>query len=125
MVETVVLYGLLPLSSGGKEGKMNKWGKKTAQEFAQDKDRRDTIGALIRSAMDSAKDRGHSMEFPQIVKVVGRTCFDSTCSICGAELRVDPTPPPNGIDISGTAVALNCPIDPRWNRASFLGERTV
>ena len=104
---------------------MNKWGKKSLLELQQEQERRDAIGVLLRSAMDSAKDRGHSMEFPKIVEVAGRTCFDSTCSICGAELRVDPTPPPNGIDISGTAVALNCPIDPRWNRASFLCERTV
>lgn len=32
------------------------------------------------------------------------------CQTCGAYVQVDSNPPPNGIDIGGNAVALNCPV---------------
>ena len=32
-----------------------------------------------------------------------------TCEWCGAHLAVDSKPQPNGIDISGDSVAINCP----------------
>jgi hypothetical protein len=32
----------------------------------------------------------------------------AVCTVCGASLAVDASPPPNSIDIGGTAVALNC-----------------
>lgn len=47
-----------------------------------------------------------------------RMMASSTCTICGKGVYVDTKPDPNGIDIGGEAVALNCePPDP-WETAT-------
>jgi len=38
---------------------------------------------------------------------------EATCTRCGMGAFIDPSPPANGIDIHGSAVALNCPIGER------------
>ena len=64
------------------------------------------IERLKHEAKEGASWRGHDMS--RFNKNLAR------CKICKAEAYVDAKPPPNGINISGTAVALNCPVDPRW-----------
>lgn len=59
---------------------------------------------------DAAKWRGHDMSAWIIVRLQDGTREHHTaCRICGAYARCAPWPAPNGIDIYGTAVALNCP----------------
>ena len=65
------------------------------------------VMALEREALEAAQWRGHSMSGWRIRDFWG-TAF-SVCLVCGAEVQVDPNPAPNGIDISGDAVAVNCP----------------
>lgn len=36
-------------------------------------------------------------------------CFTARCKDCGKHVYVELTPAPNSIDISGEAIALNCP----------------
>lgn len=38
----------------------------------------------------------------------------SECKTCKAWVQVDEKPAPNGIDIGGPAVAMHCPVDPKW-----------
>lgn len=72
-----------------------------------------TLGELVKrevlrkDAMKSCEFRGHKMgEW----KIVGwhKRVEQCECTECGMYVQIDPTPPPNGIDIGGTAVALNC-----------------
>jgi len=62
---------------------------------------------LQAEALESCNSRGHKM-----------SNFDkynmSKCTICKAGVQTDDKPPSNGIDIGGPAVALNCPVDPKW-----------
>ena len=61
---------------------------------------------LLDSAEDTASWRGHKL------KRWGRisdTLYRAACSVCGMEVDVNTNPPPNGIDISGEAIALDCP----------------
>lgn len=47
----------------------------------------------------------------RFVKAFGPTSnsrYESVCKGCGSYVQVDTDPAPNGIDIGGTAVALNC-----------------
>jgi len=70
---------------------------------------------LKREAIDGAKWRGHDMtRFKTTEKYLETSpkkivCL-STCRVCGGYVQVDTRPAPNGIDIGGDAVALNCPI---------------
>lgn len=67
------------------------------------------LGDLIESAQESIDVRGHA---PAGWKVEchygGRATADYQCPSCGRGARVDTRPPPNGIDVSGEAVALGC-----------------
>jgi hypothetical protein len=63
---------------------------------------------LEREALEAAKWRGHSMGPWRIRDFCWGTAF-SVCRVCGAEVQVDPNPAPNGSDISGDAVSVNCP----------------
>lgn len=59
---------------------------------------------LIAEARETALWRGHDL---------GRFehregCATATCRRCGALVTVNPAPPPNGIDVMGRAVAVNC-----------------
>lgn len=51
-------------------------------------------------ALSAAKWRGHDMG-PFLGSV-------AKCTECGRQVHVDLNPPPNGIDISGEAVAVDC-----------------
>lgn len=63
---------------------------------------------LKSEARESSTWRGHTMKrFEQLTP----TTHESTCKVCGAYVQVDTKPLPNGIDISGNAVALGCPIN--------------
>lgn len=61
---------------------------------------------LEQSALDSAQFRGHKMSTFQ--RIIETTRSESVCSDCEAYVQVDTRPAPNGIDIGGTAIALNC-----------------
>lgn len=67
---------------------------------------------LQKEALESCKFRGHEMKrFMKFTK----TFSVSLCRKCGKEAFVNAKPPPNGIDISGEAVALGCEvIKPLW-----------
>ena len=72
---------------------------------------------LRRSALESAEWRGHKMWRFEHYRMTwqGKLLKDrhagtARCKVCGAYASFDTYPPPNGIDISGDAVALNCPI---------------
>ncbi len=57
-------------------------------------------------ALEAALIRGHHHLKPILA---GRTQARWECGVCGMEVEADWNPPANGIDISGPAVALNCP----------------
>jgi hypothetical protein len=61
--------------------------------------------ALVKGALESATWRGHQMV--RAGSTMTTKAFE--CSICGATAYADFDPAPNGIDIGGSAVALNCP----------------
>ena len=66
------------------------------------------MNRLINEALQSTKFRGHDM-----TRFKHGGYYDSAisfCKICGASVSVCTNPPPNGIDIMGNAVALNCPV---------------
>ncbi len=60
----------------------------------------ETTNALKRNAAATAYYLGHKMSHWN-----GNI---STCLRCGREVVVDAAPPPNGIDIAGEAIALQC-----------------
>lgn len=62
---------------------------------------------LIREATDAAKRRGHDLVWIRSSSASG-TWRDAECAECGMTVRADAHPAPNGIDIGGPAVALNC-----------------
>ena len=66
-----------------------------------------SLASLKRSASESTKWRGHRMgrwdDAGASLTTSYRECLD-----CGAYVMVDTRPMPNGIDIGGSAVALNC-----------------
>ena len=72
---------------------------------------------LRRSALESAAWRGHQMgRFEHYhgtwlgQRLPNRHAGTAKCKICGAYASFNTYPPPNGIDIGGDAVALNCPV---------------
>ena len=77
---------------------------KTWKECFNDADPGKSFG-LEREALEACNFRGHDMtEFREIQDYVSR----STCVRCEMEVTCDVHPAPNGIDIGGEAVALNC-----------------
>ena len=59
--------------------------------------------------------KNESIEAWHILRRTGRvystfqgTLDEARCRYCGAWVALNETPPPNGIDISGPAVATNC-----------------
>jgi hypothetical protein len=62
---------------------------------------------LKREARASCKYHDHTMQTTWH-KIPGRNIWTLGCLLCGATAVVDPKPPSNGIDISGSAVATNC-----------------
>lgn len=67
---------------------------------------RSTAQRLRREARAGARWRGHNLA-PFRPLETGRT-WHATCTACGREVVIDVKPPPNGIDIAGEAVALDC-----------------
>lgn len=64
------------------------------------------MDALIAEATESAIWRSHTLGAWR----KNGTVADAEC-VCGASVRVDTHPAPNGIDIGGSAVAVNHPRD--------------
>ncbi len=69
-----------------------------------------TYRTLSIRAKQSAKWRGHSMSRFRYTLHGKRITGLSECKVCSAYVQIDTRPEPNGIDIGGNAVALNCPI---------------
>jgi hypothetical protein len=65
------------------------------------------VSKLHRSARESTKARGHKRIAWDKPYNQGKA-QDGTCLDCLMWVRLDTAPMPNGIDISGSAVALNC-----------------
>lgn len=62
------------------------------------------IDRLRHEALQSCKARGHVMG--RFIRV--GTWSYCWCKVCNAWVAIDPEPAPNSIDISGSAVAINC-----------------
>ena len=63
---------------------------------------------LRKEALRSTTFRGHKMErFDRTY----RHWWYSKCIVCKASVQIDDEPGPNGIDISGTAIAMHCPVE--------------
>ena len=67
-----------------------------------------SLGQLRKSAQDSAEFRGHSIRWYAPWHGEGASTQHGECRYCGLEVDIASTPRPNGIDICGEAVALNC-----------------
>jgi hypothetical protein len=65
-----------------------------------------TLQSLQRQAAKSTAWRGHRMHWND----QSNGCRRGICLRCAAWVILDTKPAPNGIDIGGTAVALNCPV---------------
>lgn len=70
------------------------------------KTQRRRLSALLAEAERAANDRGHRLK-AWSENVMGTTA-SSACLRCHRLVHVDASPPPNGIDIAGEAVALDC-----------------
>jgi hypothetical protein len=64
-----------------------------------------TLERLVRSARETATERGHDL--PRFRHYAPGKAW-AQCRRCGAQVTVNPAPPPNGIDVMGRAVAVNC-----------------
>lgn len=64
------------------------------------------LNALRRRAAAACKMRGHKMMWPRVSP--GQTHQDGACRLCEAQAHINIKPAPNEIDISGSALALNC-----------------
>jgi hypothetical protein len=64
---------------------------------------------LRKEARKAAKARGHRLgKFSHLMGVGWNSHSIAYCEDCGREVAVYPNPAPNGIDIAGEAVAVNC-----------------
>jgi hypothetical protein len=68
----------------------------------------DKLRELERDALGACKNRGHSMEKCWTDFRTRQIVSKFACRHCGMEVWCDTHPAPNGIDIGGPAVALNC-----------------
>jgi len=68
------------------------------------------IYLLQEEADESCKCRGHKMKWaePFFHNWSNSNLIDGICENCGMEAQCCDRPQPNGIDIGGEAVALNC-----------------
>ena len=66
---------------------------------------------LKREALKSTRARGHKIHWAPPYHGELRSLQTGTCTRahCSAWVQTDTRPQPNGIDIGGPAVALNCP----------------
>lgn len=67
---------------------------------------------LVTEARAACERRGHSMRTLRRT-LDGKETGYAECRVCRASVSVDTRPMPNGIDISGSAVAVNCPAG-KW-----------
>jgi len=66
---------------------------------------------LRKEARKVAKLRGHQLgKFSHIVGTGWNAHSAAICEKCGKDVAVYPSPAPNGIDVAGDAVAMNCGI---------------
>lgn len=73
-----------------------------------------SLRTLKREARESATWRGHSLSRFHTYTTAERRAV-AHCRNCPASVVVDCYPAPNGIDIGGDAVAVNCEPD-KWRR---------
>jgi hypothetical protein len=67
------------------------------------------LGILRSEADGAARWREHVLHWEVPTRYnCGRETQTGTCDTCGAWVQVDTRPEPNGIDIGGPAVAVNC-----------------
>lgn len=66
------------------------------------------ITRLKKEAHESATWRGHEIDWGHIYHGEGRSLRAGSCRKCGRAVMVNTNPPPNGIDIGGEAIALDC-----------------
>ena len=89
--------------------------RRTEPQLHEAKVRHDAIAAAL--------SRGHRDLKPI---AAGKTQARWECGACGMEVDADWNPPANGIDVSGPAVALNCPgLDGNYRDASDEGENAT
>lgn len=69
-----------------------------------------TARRLRREARAAAAWRGHSLaRFSPLLPSTGRGGYsDSTCTACGAAVRIETSPAAYSIDVGGEAVAVSC-----------------
>lgn len=72
------------------------------------------VDRLKKEARAACATRGHRLtsfvaitDFNAVIQR-GKVCYNAICTACGKGVWIDPRPAPNGIDISGEAVALHC-----------------
>lgn len=64
---------------------------------------------LRKTARKVAKARGHQLtKFTHLMGSGWDLASHAQCEKCGFDVSVYPNPAPNGIDIAGNAVAVNC-----------------
>jgi len=70
-----------------------------------------TVKKLKHDAAAACRFRGHKMGPWGFTIAAGGMAIrgGSICKQCSMSVQYDTSPPPNGIDIGGEAVALNCP----------------
>ena len=66
------------------------------------------IRRLISEGRDIARRRGHDMKPGEINRSDRKATYLTQCRRCGVYLHCDTRPMPNGIDIGGSAVAIDC-----------------
>jgi hypothetical protein len=66
------------------------------------------IRQLQRVAARSTRARGHRMQWQTVTASAARIVRNGGCRYCGMQVDLDTHPLPNGIDIGGEAVAVNC-----------------
>lgn len=110
-LRTVIDKGKWHSECDGQEGlpshKRTRFGSKEKCPLCQKaRDERKAKG-LMRSALASAKFRGHNMK--KFVKI-GRTKWEyvSTCKVCNKGILVVVNPLPNETEVMGGAVAVEC-----------------
>ena len=64
------------------------------------------LSTLKKRAQSATAWRGHRMRWHQY----DANQAGATCRTCGATVGIETHPAPNGIDIGGSAVARNCPV---------------
>ena len=68
-----------------------------------------SVRGLKREAREATDWQGHHMRPWELQhRSLHREVWESVCGVCRKSVQIDTNPPPNGINIGGEAVALNC-----------------